>query len=162
MNTQKKRNLSDVVMTLQQEEPYPRLKEFCKLGNYRYTIFWDVFKNGRLITCEIFYYINGHKRTIHRETQFVEGIFDNKYFRNVISQSLLHNIGLSSISDASYNETPTPSEVDLNSQMMGTVTKILGRAVQTFDEEISKDADSHAEGLGGMMKKISEELLKAT
>lgn len=154
-------------MTLQEEEPFPRLKEFCKLGNYRYTIFWDVFKNGRLITCEVFYFFKGQKRIIHRETQFVEGVFDNTYFRNVISQSLLHNIGLSSLLNnaTDYNETLTPpngDNIDLNTQMMGTVTKILGRAVQTLDEEISKDSETHSEGLGGMMKKISEELLKST
>jgi hypothetical protein len=165
MNSKNSRKFSNVSLRLKEEEPFPRLKEFCKIGNYRYSIYWDAFKNGRMMTCELFYFVNGRKRIIHRETQFVEGIFDEKYFRNVISQSLLHNIGLSGITHTEYDDTPTPEEMNLNTQMVGTVTKILGRTLQTLDEELSSQTSggsslSGGAGLGELIKTLSEDLRK--
>lgn len=159
MNPKSSRKYAHVTLRLKEEEPFPRLKEFCRLGNYRYTIYWDAFKNGRLITCEIFYFINGHKRIIHRETQFIEGVFDEKYFRNVISESLLHNIGLGSRPQPEeYDDSPTPDEISLNTQMFGTVTKILGRTLQTMDQDLSQSGGNG--GLGDLLKTISEDMCK--
>lgn len=137
----KYRSLINTELSLTKTEPYDRLKQFCKLGNYRYHIFWDKFSNGVLITCEVFYFINRQKKIIHRETQFV--LCDNKninYPKNIICESFLHNLGLS---QNTYNSSTPERESDefdeVNLQMKSTLTKILGRSAQTLSETLKNE-----------------------
>lgn len=124
-------------LVLIEKEPFSRLKELCKLGGYRYSIFWDSFNNGRLTSCELFQMKNGYKKILHRETQFIKDNFhDNVYVRNVISQSLLHNIGFGDVEEY-RSETPVEDELgNLNTQMMSTLTRVIERTLlRTADDE---------------------------
>lgn len=136
----KYRNSSNTPLILTKEEPYDRLREFCKLGNYRYNIFWDRYSNGVLITCEVFYFLGRQKKTIHRESQFV--LCDNKdvkYFKNIICESFLHNLGL--VTETTYNSASTDDEDDeVNLQMKSTLTRVLGRTAQTLSETLKNGA----------------------
>lgn len=140
----KYRNLVNTPLKLTETIPFNRLKEFCKLGKYRYHIFWDKFFNGVLITCEVFYFLKNKKKIIHRETQFVICNLDENinYPKNIICESFLHNIGLGLISSEPIYNSPTPDhdeQDEINSQMRATLTKVLGRTAQTLSETFKNE-----------------------
>lgn len=140
----KYRNLVNTSIKLTEVTPLNRLKEFCKLGKYRYHIFWDKFSNGVLITCEVFYFFKNKRKIIHRETQFVICDLSESidYPKNIICESFLHNIGLGSSPSEPIYDSPTPDhdeQDELNSQMRATLTKVLGRTAQTLSETFKNE-----------------------
>jgi len=163
----KYRQLSNQKLVLTEKEPLKRLYEFCRIGNYKYHIFWDRFQNGLLITCEVFYFLYKQRKNVHKETQFVTCDNDVNYAKNVVCESFLHNIGLGMSVNETLNYIPiTPereeNEFDeVNSQMESTFTKVLGRTVQTLTETIKNDLSNNdsmtpeGEQLGNLLANVT-------
>ena len=81
-------------ISLTQEDPLDRLREFCSQGLYKFHFSWDKFENGIMCELEISYSLNlSSRKVLAKEARFVPGE-DIKYAQKVVSAVLLHRLGL--------------------------------------------------------------------
>jgi hypothetical protein len=165
------RQLSNRTLSLKEKIPIQRLFELCRIGSYRYHFHWDRFSNGIMITCELFYFLNRQKKIVHRETQFVESK-DIHYAKNVICESLLHNIGLGfTISDSEEYNLSSESEEnssfsfdeddveniikeELQSGMSSTLNKVMEQTGHTIQDMITDTTDENTKEMGKMLSSL--------
>lgn len=164
------RQLANRTLILKEKVPIQRLFELCRIGSYRYHFHWDRFSNGIMITCELFYFLNRQKKFVHRETQFVEST-DIHYAKNVICESLLHNIGLGfTLSESEdYNlssETEEEEECfstedeediikeELQSGMTSTINKVMEQTGHAVQDILSETNDENAKEMGKVLSSI--------
>jgi hypothetical protein len=152
--------MSNRELVLKEKIPIQRLFELCKIGSYRYHFHWDRFLNGIMI-----YFLNRRKKIVHRETQFVESA-DIVYVKNVICESLLHNIGLGfTLSDSEYNissESENSFEIgddeeenDINEElqagMTSTFNKVIEQAGHTIQDMVT---DENTKEMGEVLSSL--------
>lgn len=91
--TQRAATIENVNIELTEEDPYERLKEFCKKGFYYYKWTWDKFNNGILCDLELRYKFMNNKRVAVKETKFLYTT-DLTIAQKIVSRSLLERLGL--------------------------------------------------------------------
>lgn len=130
MNTRKGRSkvLSKCQISLSENDPLERLKEFCNQGKYQYRINWDQFQNGYMCECSIYYNL-GKVRTLTKEVQWVPTM-DLIEAKRTVAAVCLDNMGLGV--PESPPQEKQPSEV-LMEMGLQAVNNLIGESQSWAD-----------------------------
>jgi hypothetical protein len=93
------KGLATTTLELTASEAFPRLRELCQSGRYKYIFSWDKFANGFMITCSITSLFQSSETSpIRKRLLIKKTIFHNSTdlhtAKNHISRVILDELGL--------------------------------------------------------------------